>query len=92
MINLINGIIFKPKLEEHLQDKIIDFMEALHFRVETPDLWVVMVGQGVHRRGSMEIRDKHLVRQVVIREIQVSQVVIKEIQDKLYRHNNNNKL
>jgi hypothetical protein len=48
-----------------------------------------MVGQGVHRQGSMEIRDKHLVRQVVIREIQVSQVVIKEIQDKLYRHNNN---
>jgi len=92
VINLINGIIFKPKLEEHLQDKIIDFMEALHFRVETPDLWVVMVGQGVQCRGSMEIRDKHLVRQVVIREIQVSQVVIKEIQDKLYRHNNNNKL
>ena len=92
VINLINGIIFKPKLEEHLQDKIIDFMEALHFRVETPDLWVVMVGQGVHRQGSMGIRDKHLVRQVVIREIQVSQVVIKEIQDKLYRHNNNNKL
>ena len=90
VINLINGIIFKPKLEEHLQDKIIDFMEVLHFRVETPDLWVVVVGRGVHRRGSMEIRDKHLVRQVVIREIQVSQVVIKEIQDKLYRHNNNN--
>ena len=80
VINLINGIIFKPKLEEHLQDKIIDFMEVLHFRVETPDLWVVVVGRGVHRRGSMEIRDKHLVRQVVI----------KEIQDELYRHNNNN--
>ena len=78
--NPINGIILKPKLEEHLQDKIIDFMEVLHFRVETPDLWVVVVGRGVHRRGSMEIRDKHLVRQVVI----------KEIQDELYRHNNNN--
>ena len=38
----------------------------------------------------MEIPDKHLVRQVVIREIPVSQVVIKEIQDELYRHNNNN--
>ena len=75
MINLINGIILKPKLEEHLPDKIIDLKEVLHFRVETPDLWVVMVGQGVHRQGSMEIRDKHLVRQVVIREIQVSQVV-----------------
>jgi hypothetical protein len=47
--------------------------------VETPDLWVVVVGRGVHRRGSIEIRDKHLVRQVVL----------KEIQDKLYRHNNN---
>ena len=41
---------------------------------------MVVVGRGVHRRGSMEIRDKHLVRQVVI----------KEIQDELYRHNNNN--
>ena len=67
-------------LEEHLQDKIIDLKGFLHFREETPDLWVVMVGQGVHRQGSMEIPDKHLVRQVVI----------KEIQDELYRHNNNN--
>jgi len=87
--NLINGIILKSKLEEHLQDKIIDLKGFLHFREETPDLWVVMVGQGVHRQGSMGIRDKHLVRQVVIREIPVSQVVIKEIQDKLHRHNNN---
>jgi len=86
--NLINGIILKSKLEEHLQDKIIDLKGVLHFREETPDLWVVMVGQGVHRRGSMEIRDKHLVRQVVIREIQDSQVVIQEIRDKLYRHHN----
>jgi hypothetical protein len=78
--NPINGIILKPKLEAHLQAKIIDFMEVLHFRVEPPDRWVVVVGRGVHRRGSMEIRDKHLVRQVVI----------KEIQDELYRHNNNN--
>ena len=89
MINLINGIILKPKLEEHLQDKINDLKEVLRFREETPDLWVGMVGRGVHRQGSMEIRDKHLVREVVIREIQVRQVVIKEIQDKLYRHNNN---
>ena len=37
----------------------------------------------------MEIRDKHLVRRVVIKEIQVSQVVIKETRDKPYRHNNN---
>jgi hypothetical protein len=37
----------------------------------------------------MGIRDKHLVRQVVIREIPVSQVVIKEIQDKLHRLNHN---
>ena len=88
MINLINGIIFKPKLEEHLQDKINDLKEVLYFREETPDIWVGMVGRGVHRQGIMEIRDKHLVRQVVIREIQVRQVVIKEIQDKLYRHNN----
>ena len=53
---------------------------GFHLRVETPDLWVVVVGRGVHRQGSMEIRDKHLVRQVVI----------KEIQDELYRHNNYN--
>ena len=39
-----------------------------------------MVGRGVHRQGRMEIRDK---------EIQVSQAVIKEIRDKLYRHNHN---
>ena len=44
-----------------------------------------MVGQG---EGRMEIRDKHLVRPVVIKEIQVSRVVIKETRDKLYRHNN----
>ena len=48
-----------------------------------------MVGQGVHHQGRMEIRDKHLVRRVVIKEIQVNQVVIKETRDKLYRHNNN---
>ena len=48
-----------------------------------------MVGQGVHHQGRMEIRDKHLVHRVLIKEIQVSQVVIKETRDKLYRHNNN---
>ena len=52
-----------------------------------------MVGQGVHHQGRMEIRDKHLVRQVVMgKSRSAMQVVIKETRGKLYRHNNNNKL
>ena len=38
-------------MEEHLQDKINDLKEVLYFWEETPDLWVGMVGRGVHRRA-----------------------------------------
>ena len=43
--HFFNGIILKPKLEEHLQDKINDLKENLHFSEETSDLWLGMIAE-----------------------------------------------
>ena len=71
----------KHKVEEHMRDKDINLEVVLVSREETLDLWIDMAGSVANHkviRGIpvkllvviKEIRDKHLVHQADIQEIQ----------------------
>ena len=70
VINKVTMGTLKHKVEEHMRDKDINLEVVLVSREETLDLWIDMAGSVANHKVIKGIRDKRLVHQVAIQEIQ----------------------